>query len=130
MNLLVVDPDPQTALQVRRVLGESGDGSIEAAQSGTDAWMMLGGFRDRFDAVVLEPELSDINGLELLTRMRRSPKHRDVPVLVCSSRLHRDVVARMIGLGIRHFVVKPASDALLVEKLRELTGARLQRVTV
>ncbi len=124
MNLLVIDPDPQMNAQVHRLLGEGGDVTIEAAQSGTDAWMILGNFRHHFDAVVLELTLPDIDGVELLTRMRRSPKHRDLSVLVCSAQLHREVAARVIALGVRHFIVKPAGDELLLTKLREMTGAR------
>lgn len=124
MNLLVIDPDPQTNAQVQRLLGERGDVTIESAQSGTDAWMILGNFRHHFDAVVLELALPDIDGVELLTRMRRSPKHRDLSVLVCSAQLRREVAARVIALGVRHFIVKPAPDELLLTKLGEMTGGR------
>lgn len=123
MNVLVIDPDVQTAAQVRRVLGERSEVAVEAAQSGTDAWMILGNFRHRFDAVILELSLPDIDGLQLIERMRRSPKHAGVAVIVCCSRLHRDTAAKVISLGVKHFIVKPAADDIVLGKLSQVMAA-------
>lgn len=123
MNLLVVDPDPEFASQVRRVLPLRPGDSIEMAASGTDAWMILGNFGHGFDAVALELALPDMDGLDLLERIRRSPRHGKVPVLVCSSQPSRELLFRIIALGVRHFVVKPVTDAVLLEKLTGMIGA-------
>jgi DNA-binding response OmpR family regulator len=124
MNVLVVDPDPQLAEQVRRLLADQTSVTIEAAATGTDAWMILGNFRHRFDVVLLDLGLPDIDGIELLTRMRASVKHRDVAVLVCSAVPHRDLVVKVVALGVRQFLVKPATDPVLRAKLADMTGVR------
>lgn len=121
MNILIVDPDSVFAGGIRNRLAEAYH-AIEVAETGTDAWMILATFKHRFDLVLLDLALPDIDGLDLLGRLRASPKHGDTPVVVCTSVNRRDSVARAIGYGISHYLIKPCEENAVCQKLLDLAG--------
>ena len=121
-NILIVDADAAFAQSVRELLAGEG-AAVEVAANMTDAWMILSTFKHRFNGVVLDLNLPDSEGMEFLERVRRSPKHQALPVVVCTSTTHRDIVARAIGHGVRHYLVKPCAEASVRLKLVEALAA-------
>ena len=57
--------------------------------------------------VLLDLKLPKVDGLEVLEKVKRDPRHRQVPiVMLTSSREEKDLV-RSYDLGVNAFVVKP-----------------------
>ncbi len=79
----------------------------------------------RFDCVVLDLRLPDMNGFELLDRMRREPGISDVPVVVFTGKdLSDDEVARLKHMA-KSIVLK---DVQSPERLLDETALFLHRV--
>jgi DNA-binding NarL/FixJ family response regulator len=75
-----------------------------------------------FDLIILDLQLGDAEGFELLTELRS--EHPSTPVVVVSASDSNDDVSRAIFLGAAGFVPKRASNDVLVEALHMvLAGA-------
>ncbi len=120
MNILIVDADPAASAALHDILAARPDYEIKTAASGFDAWMILTGFCDGFDVVFLDLALSDLPGIELLQRIRKAPALQTLPIIVYTSLNDRETVSRAIAIGIRHYLVKPASPEAVAAKLDEI----------
>lgn len=112
--VLVVDDDDDLRVVVRAVL-ERADLRVVEAADGREALRRT--FEERPDLVVLDLGLPDLDGLEVLQRLRDLS---DLPVLVLTARgLERDKVEGL-GLGADDYVTKPFSNAELVARVEAL----------
>lgn len=93
----------------------------------------------RFDLLLLDLGMPQLNGFDVLDAMSRDPELRDVPVVVTSSVEAVEQVARCIELGADDYLHKPVDPTLLkarvassLEKarLREQQRELVQRLTV
>lgn len=70
--------------------------------------------------VLLDLKLPKVDGLEVLEQVKRSPAHRQIPVvMLTSSREERDLV-RSYELGVNAFVVKPVDFNAFFEAIQDL----------
>jgi two-component system response regulator MprA len=121
MHVLVVDDEPAVRNALERALKLEGY-TIGLAADGAEAISMLE--TDRWDAVVLDVMMPNVDGLEVCTHMRRNGDH--TPVLMLTA---RDAVEdRVAGLdaGADDYLVKPFALEELLARLRALlrrTGA-------
>ena len=82
-----------------------GELEIVEAASGFDAMRLLP--RARYDLVITDINMPDVNGLELINFVRRSATHRATPVLIISTQATTRDVQRGKNLGADAFVAKP-----------------------
>jgi two-component system OmpR family response regulator len=113
MRVLVVEDEPKLAALVARALREEGH-PADVAGRGEDAlWMAAAA---PYDAIVLDVMLPDLDGFEVLRRLRE--RKTWTPVLMLTA---RDAVAdRVEGLdaGADDYLTKPFSFAELLARLR------------
>ncbi len=113
-RVLVVDDDQDIRTLLADVLARA-DLEVSTAASGREALRQT--FAHRPDLVVLDLGLPDIDGLEVLQRLRDMT---DLPVVVLTARgLERDKVEGL-GLGADDYVTKPFSNAELVARVQAL----------
>ena len=65
------------------------------------------------DLVVLDVNLPDINGFELISFIRKNPAHKSTPVIVVSSEASDTNRQRSLALGANAYVSKPFEPAEL-----------------
>jgi len=92
------------------------------ATSGFDALRLLP--RGPWDLLISDINMPDINGLELLSFIRRSDAHRGTPVVLISTQSSEKDKARGFTLGANAYLVKPFTP----EQLAEEVVNQLQRV--
>ena len=115
MRILLVEDDQLLARQLQRGLAADGTTVIHAP---TVAEGQLLAQIDSFTAIVLDLQLPDGTGVEVL-RLVRARDHA-VPVLVLSAIDREDVIIRVLDAGADDYVVKPVSLNLLQARLRAL----------
>lgn len=75
------------------------------------------------DAIILDVNLPDVNGLELLAKLKEDAVLAKVPVLLLSGQDTLDRAAKGMELGARGFLAKHStSPKVMVQKLREILG--------
>lgn len=69
---------------------------------------------DQFDVVIMDLNLSDINGLDILRNLQR--QGFTTPIIVYSQPTSKEGVIQALSLGARSFLVKPQKPALIIQK--------------
>ncbi len=115
MRILLVEDDPLLAQLIQRRLAADG---VTVVHASTAAEGRLLTEADAFTAVLLDLQLPDGTGLEVL-RLVRAQDHA-VPVLVLSGIDREEVIIRVLDAGADDYVVKPVSLELLRARLRAL----------
>ncbi len=114
MRVLVVDDDPVSTSLLEAVL-ESDDCIVESTDLGADALELARHYE--FDAVILDLQLPDISGTQVLRRLRALGS--TVPVLILSSLDDRDQRIRlMVDDGADDYLTKPFDKRELLARLR------------
>jgi two-component system chemotaxis response regulator CheY len=133
MKILVVEDSSSMRAYLTTIIEgtEIDDLDIVEAASGFEALKTLP--HHRFDAILTDINMPDINGLELLRFVRQGPQHRDTAVLVISTMSSERDRERALALGADVFLPKPFSPEALreaVARCRELRGGGSARPEV
>jgi len=121
MKILVVeDSSSMRAFLTTIIEGgtESYDLEIVEASSGFEALKSLP--HHKFDAILTDINMPDINGLELVSFLKNHPTYRSIPIMVISTESSDADRQRASALGAEEYLVKPFREGELVDKLRRI----------
>jgi two-component system chemotaxis response regulator CheY len=90
---------------VRASLEDAGFARVQEAETGFEALRLLAS--NEFDIVIVDVNMPDINGLELLSFMQRSPKQQAARKVLISTQAGGADSKRGIDLGANAFLHKP-----------------------
>ncbi|MGC1440484.1 MAG: adenylate/guanylate cyclase domain-containing protein [Burkholderiaceae bacterium] len=113
-RLLVADDNKVNRLLMTRNLELQGH-SVATAENGRVALEMLAA--ESFDLMLLDVEMPELNGFQVLERLQANTKLSDIPVIVTSSLEGIDHVIRCIELGADDFLKKPLNPVLLKARI-------------
>jgi class 3 adenylate cyclase len=119
-HLLVVDDNKVNRLLLSRSLELQGH-SVASAENGRVALEMLR--REGFDLLLLDMEMPEMDGFQVLEQLMSDLQLRDLPVIVTSSLEGVDNVVRCIELGAEDYLTKPVNPVLLKARI----GASLEK---
>lgn len=111
-SLLIVDDDPTNRLIICECLADQGC-AIDEADDGTSAWRRLLEAPDRYDAVLLDRMMPDMDGLEILRRMKGHAELSGVPVILQTAAAGTDQVIEGLRAGAFYYLTKPFSPEVL-----------------
>jgi CheY-like chemotaxis protein len=78
------------------------------AENGKQAIEVLEGTQDRFDAVLLDLRMPDMNGIEFIRALRRLPVHNGTPIVLTTAEADDSALLReATELGVAAVVKKP-----------------------
>jgi class 3 adenylate cyclase len=126
-HILVVDDDPLNRLQLLQGLKQQGY-STDQAEDGEQALQSLG--QDSFDLVILDILMPNLDGFEVLSRMKADGALRDIPVVVISALDEMDSVVKCIGMGAEDYLSKPFDPTLLEARVGACLEKKRLRETV
>jgi len=104
VRAILEDPTPETRDQLGPV-------EVTEAQSGFDAMRLLP--RARYDLIITDINMPDVNGLELISFIRKSSAYRTTPLVIISTQATERDVERGRKLGADAYVPKPFTAELL-----------------
>ncbi len=119
-RVLVVD-DSLTIRELERKLLTQRGYQVEVAVDGMDGWNAArsGGF----DLVVTDVDMPRMDGIELVTMIRRDPRLRDLPVMIVSYKDREEDRRRGMEAGADYYLTKGSfHDETLVQAVAELIG--------
>lgn len=119
-RVLVVDDSASTRAYVRAVL-QGAAYEVDAAASGFEAMRRLP--KGTYDLLVLDVNMPEINGLELIAFLRKNAHYKETPVLVISTQAKSVDVARALALGANGFLAKPFAPEALLARAKEVLAS-------
>ncbi|HEX6529196.1 MAG TPA: response regulator [Burkholderiales bacterium] len=115
-RFLIVDDVPARRRVMCALLKEIGFERSATAEDGTVALAMLA--RSRYDVVVSDTLMPNMNGFDLLAAIKADHELKNVPVLMVTVEGRDDDVARAMEAGAAACIVKPFTRAALEERVR------------
>ena len=119
-DLLVVDDNRVNRLLLGRALEQLGH-AVSFAENGREALEALR--RRAVDLVLLDIEMPEMDGYQVLEALAADQRLRDIPVVMMSSVEEVESVARCIEMGAEDYLFKPVNAVLL----RARIGASLEK---
>jgi len=115
MRILAVDDDRAILKLIARVLRDDGY-AVDTASTGEEARTLA--MVNEYDGIVLDLQLGDRHGFEILQELRRTG--RRAPVLLYSGRADTESIVRGLDAGADDYIVKPVSNEELRARVRTL----------
>ncbi len=106
-NVLIVEDSKAIRSMIRVSLEEAGEFFAVEAGNGFEALKTLP--TRRFDLIITDINMPDINGLELIGFVRSNPAYRQIPLIIVSTEKSDEDKKRGLALGASSYIVKPFS---------------------
>lgn len=116
-HILVIDDDPNLLLLLTKMLSRIGANTV-TAETGVDGLAQLE--NERFDMLILDLMLPDIDGYEILANLRKDDRYKSLPILILSARADPDAISKGLELGADGYLTKPYLPNTLTGKVRAL----------
>ncbi|HSD95026.1 MAG TPA: response regulator [Syntrophales bacterium] len=121
-NLLIVDDSNSMRTVVKKIVGLTGleVNQILEADDGRKALDVLGG--NWVDVVILDINMPEMNGLELLQRMNEEALMKNIPVVMMTTEASEAHMKTAFELGAKGFIRKPFVPEELRKTLLAVLG--------
>ncbi len=116
MKFLVVDDSSTMRRIIKNTLGRLGYKDILEAEDGVVAWKVMGENSD-IDILVTDWNMPEMNGLELVKKVRSEAKYEDMPIIMVTTEGGKTEVITALKAGVNNYIVKPFTPQVLKEKL-------------
>jgi two-component system chemotaxis response regulator CheY len=121
-QILIVDDSPTIRRMVKASLTEVSDGlEFVEAGSGLEAIERLA--MGAVELMVLDLNMPDMHGLEVLGFVRGHQKYRRVPIIVLTTRGDESSRTAALQAGATAFMTKPFAPQALAAQVRQLLAA-------
>jgi class 3 adenylate cyclase len=119
-TILIADDNRVNRLLLARGLEHEGH-TVAFAEHGVEALELL---REQpFDLMLLDVLMPELDGYEVLAKLKDDPHLRDIPVIVTSALDEIDSVVRCLEMGAEDYLTKPVNAVLLNARI----GASLEK---
>ncbi|MGI9289421.1 MAG: response regulator [Pseudomonadales bacterium] len=115
-RLLVVEDNEVNRKLLCRHLLKSGHTLLEAS-SGAETLRQLEDANTDLDLILLDLMLPDMNGFDILQRIKNTASLREIPVIMISGQQHDAEVIRCIQAGAEDYLFKPVNEILLSARI-------------
>ena len=119
LSVLAIDDSKTMRLMVAAALENAGF-DVVTADDGVQGVEAFG--QRRFDAVITDINMPNLDGFGVIEAIRSAPKNRRVPVLVLTTESSDEFRNRARSLGATGWLVKPFDEEGLVNTVRVVTG--------
>jgi two-component system chemotaxis response regulator CheY len=118
MKILIVDDFSTMRRIIKNLLRQLGYENIEEAEDGVQAYSKLKS--GDYGFVISDWNMPNMDGLELLKKIRGDPDLKDLPVLMVTAEAEKEKVIAAIQAGVSNYIVKPFTGEVLKEKMDKI----------
>ena len=120
MKVLVVDDFATMRRIIKNILKQTGFTNILEAEDGKSALKMLQS--DKFDLILCDWNMPEMQGIELLTRIRSDEQLKGIPFVMVTAEAHKENILEAVKAGVNSYIVKPFTAEIVEQKLKKLFG--------
>lgn len=114
-RILLVDDNPKNIQVVANILSFH-KYEVEYAMNGRDALEWIS--KDRFDLVLLDVMMPEMDGFEVCQIIKRNEHFRDIPVIFLTARYDPDSVKKGFDCGAVDYIIKPFNPVEIVSRVK------------
>ena len=118
MLAFVVDDSRTMRSIMKGILKDLGYDTIDAVD-GKDALRVLAS-SPKPDVMLIDWNMPEMNGFELMLAVRDNPACKDVPLLMVTTETEMDMVVKALEAGANEYIMKPFDREVVREKLQIL----------
>jgi len=116
LRVLIIEDEPRLAENIARSLRESAGYAVDIANDGQEGLFMAES--NEYDAVLLDLMLPQLDGMQLLSRIRKAGQR--TPVLVVTARDDKESVVALLNAGADDYLTKPFDLGELLARTKAL----------
>lgn len=117
-HILVVDDNAMVLRNIKGVLESAY--SVAVAPSGIHAFISIG--KKMPNLILLDYEMPEMNGKEVLKKIREQKEYADIPVVFLTSMDSCETVMELLALKPAGYILKPADSQMLLERIEGIIG--------
>jgi len=121
LRLLVVDDSSTMRRIIKNTLARLDYKDVLEAEHGAAAWQVLQQ-HDDVDVLITDWNMPEMNGLELVKKVRSQEKYADMPIIMVTTEGGKAEVITALRAGVNNYIVKPFTPQVLKEKLEDVLG--------
>ncbi len=110
-TIMVVDDNPDIVTIVKTILEVKGYG-VQSAYSGQEVFNLLGELKS--DLILLDIMMPQMDGLEVLTRLKGDVGTASIPVILLTAKVRHDDVLGGYKMGADFYITKPFTSTQLM----------------
>jgi len=114
-KILLVEDEPENQLVIGLILTTEGYNVITADRGDAALKLAVG---EKPDLILLDVMMPEINGYEVLERLRSNPETAGIPVVLLTALAQEKDVEKAVEAGVNGFVAKPFEPAELISCVR------------
>jgi len=119
-TIMVVDDNPDMVTIVKTILEIKGYG-VQSAYNGLEVFNLLQ--EQKSDLILLDIMMPEMDGLEVLTRIKGNPDTASIPVILLSAKALDEDIRVGYKLGADEYITKPFTRTQLMTSInRHLRG--------
>lgn len=111
--IVAVDDSVIVLKMLEKILGEKYE--LHSFSGGARALKFLKGKTP--DLIILDIDMPEIDGYEMLKRIKEKEHSASVPVIFLTSNGEKNYVIKAVAAGAKDYVVKPIDEDILLEKV-------------
>lgn len=124
-KIVAVDDSGIILKMLTKVLGEKYE--VHAFSTGKRALQFLKEKDRKPDLIILDIDMPEINGYEMLQMIKEKDHLENVPVIFLTSNSDKSHVVKAVAGGAKDYVVKPIDEEILMEKVSSLIDDEADR---
>ncbi|MCL2812092.1 MAG: response regulator [Clostridia bacterium] len=121
MKLLVVD-DSSVIRKVIRAAADVLQLETMEAQDGVEALKILSAHYQEIDLVLLDWNMPEMSGYDVLVHIKSNEKYKDIPVMMVTTEGQRNSIVAAVRAGADNYLTKPFTVEELETKIIECIG--------
>ncbi|HEY9856556.1 MAG TPA: response regulator [Stenomitos sp.] len=118
LNVLVAEDEPSNA-EIVQVILESEGHQVTLCMDGTQVLDLCHRQGRRFDVILMDILMPEMDGLETTRRLRADERTRDVPIVCVSAKASGSDQEKGLAAGCTTYVTKPYKRKMLLTEIKK-----------
>lgn len=120
-KVLIVDNSATIRDHVSLVLKQAGFAVVEASDGAEGASLL--DTDDDIGLVIVDVNMPGMNGIEMLEKVKRDPRHAALPMVVLTTEGQLSLIRRAKSAGARAWIVKPFDTTQMIAVAQKLMAS-------
>ena len=117
-KILVVDDSSLMRSFAKGSLKQLKLNNVDEAENGEEALLKLK--KERYDLILSDLHMPNMNGLELLRAVRSDSNLKDIPFIMMTLHGKKDMLLEAVKEGLNDYLMKPVTASTLGNKLKKV----------